>query len=53
MLLIPILSCFLISPVANKQCIFQQAGKGDFETLEKLAMKWGGPKVPSAKQVFG
>ncbi|KAH8481978.1 hypothetical protein H0E87_029445 [Populus deltoides] len=27
-----------------------EAGKGDFETLEKLAMKWGEPKVPSAKQ---
>ena len=53
MLPIPIMSCFLISIVANKSCIFQQAGKGDFETLEKLAMKWGEPKVPSAKQVFG
>ena len=29
-----------------------QAGKGDFEYLEKKAMEWGEPKVPSAKQVF-
>lgn len=30
---------------------FMQAGKGDFEMLEKKAMEWGEPKVPSAKQV--
>lgn len=29
-----------------------QAGKADFETLEKKAMEWGEPKVPSAKQVI-
>lgn len=29
-----------------------QAGKVDFETLEKKAMEWGEPKVPSAKQVI-
>lgn len=29
-----------------------QAGKGDFEYLEKKAMEWGEPKVPSAKQVM-
>lgn len=28
-----------------------QAGKADFEYLEKKAMEWGEPKVPSAKQV--
>ncbi|CAK9163359.1 unnamed protein product [Ilex paraguariensis] len=27
-----------------------EAGKADFETLEKKAMEWGAPKVPSAKQ---
>ncbi|KAK3420386.1 hypothetical protein EUGRSUZ_G01193 [Eucalyptus grandis] len=27
-----------------------EAGKVDFETLEKKAMEWGEPKVPSAKQ---
>ncbi|KAI4375573.1 hypothetical protein MLD38_013427 [Melastoma candidum] len=27
-----------------------EAGKADFETLEKKAMEWGEPKVPSAKQ---
>lgn len=30
----------------------EQAGKGDFEYLEKKAMEWGEPKVPSAKQVI-
>ena len=33
-------------------CISQQAGKADFELLEKKAMEWGEPKVPSAKQVI-
>ncbi|PKA62259.1 Xylose isomerase [Apostasia shenzhenica] len=27
-----------------------EAGKADFETLEKKAMEWGEPSVPSAKQ---
>ncbi|KAI4367137.1 hypothetical protein MLD38_022907 [Melastoma candidum] len=27
-----------------------EAGKADFETLEKKALEWGEPKVPSAKQ---
>ncbi|RAL50837.1 hypothetical protein DM860_015984 [Cuscuta australis] len=27
-----------------------EAGKGDFEMLEKKAFEWGEPKVPSAKQ---
>lgn len=31
--------------------IFQQAGKADFELLEKKAMEWGEPTVASAKQV--
>ncbi|KAH9806044.1 Xylose isomerase [Citrus sinensis] len=29
-----------------------EAGKADFEMLEKKAMEWGEPKVPSAKQVI-
>lgn len=28
-----------------------EAGKADFEYLEKKAMEWGEPKIPSAKQV--
>ena len=32
--------------------IFGQAGKADFEMLEKKAIEWGEPKVPSAKQVI-
>lgn len=28
-----------------------QAGKADFEYLEKKALEWGEPKVPSGKQV--
>lgn len=28
-----------------------QAGKADFETLEKKAMEWDEPSVPSGKQV--
>lgn len=27
-----------------------EAGKGDFEYLEKKAIEWGEPRVPSAKQ---
>ncbi|MEI4856004.1 xylose isomerase, partial [Klebsiella pneumoniae] len=27
-----------------------EAGKADFDLLEKAAMEWGEPKVPSAKQ---
>lgn len=30
----------------------EQAGKGDFEYLEKKAIEWGEPRVPSAKQVI-
>ena len=30
---------------------FPQAGKADFEFLEKKAIEWGEPKVPSGKQV--
>jgi len=30
---------------------FKQAGKGDFETLEKKVLEWGEPTVPSGKQV--
>lgn len=30
---------------------FSQAGKADFDYLEKKAIEWGEPKVPSAKQV--
>jgi hypothetical protein len=30
---------------------FNQAGKGDFETLEKKVLEWGEPTVPSGKQV--
>lgn len=33
-------------------CILQQAGKADFEMLEKKAMEWGEPKVLSSKQVL-
>lgn len=29
-----------------------QAGKADFEYLEKKAIEWGEPKVPSGKQVL-
>lgn len=32
--------------------MWQQAGKADFEMLEKKAKEWGEPKVPSAKQVM-
>lgn len=35
----------------NIQWLFQQAGKADFELLEKKAMEWGEPTVASAKQV--
>ena len=27
-----------------------EAGKGDFETLEKKVLEWGEPIVPSGKQ---
>ena len=32
---------------------FKQAGKGDFETLERKVLEWGEPTVPSGKQVNG
>lgn len=34
-----------------KRSVLQQAGKADFELLEKKALEWGEPKVPSGKQV--
>ena len=33
-------------------CMLQQAGKADFEMLEKKVKEWGEPKVASAKQVM-
>jgi hypothetical protein len=37
----------------NTGCGLKQAGKGDFETLEKKVLEWGEPTVPSGKQVNG
>lgn len=45
--------CVLSYPTVSAQpYTSQQAGKADFELLEKKAMEWGEPKVPSAKQVI-
>lgn len=33
------------------ECMLPQAGKADFDFLEKKVKEWGEPKVASAKQV--
>lgn len=42
---------FVLAVLDSKQGVWTQAGKADFDYLEKKAIELGEPKVASAKQV--